>query len=391
MKIFHKIYFCIFLIGLISSCANTAPSNETKNTENQTNLEAQSKIQKSTIKYAKNVDIQEFENYKLVTIRNSSKDSQDSLQYILLDKGKPKPEGFSDSQIITIPIQNVICLSGTQLGMIDAIGKNETIIGISNKSYVADSTIQKQVETGKTKEVGEANTLNEELVLSLNPDVILVSSGIGNSMPILEKMQKLGVKILVNADWLETTPLGRAEWLKLIGFLYNSENQAKAQFAKIESNYLALTEKVKDLPKPTVITDIPYKGTWYLPAGESYVACFLEDAGADYYKKNTKGTGSIPTDFEEVYSTSLEANFWVNLGQTESKKMMLGMDKRFADFKAFQEDNVYSYHRRKAENGAYEYFENSIIHPDVVLADLVKIFHPEIVPNHNFYYYKKLK
>ncbi len=391
MKLLLKSLFCIFLINFVSSCSNQ-PSDQTLGQSEIRSDSLGSKIQaKKLIKYAQNIDIQDFGLYQLLTIYNSSKETQDSLQYVLINKNQPKPKHFTDNQIITIPIKDVICLSGTQVGMIDEMGQIKSVIGITNKNYVANPVIQQRVSEGKTLEVGEANMLNEELILSLNPDVILVSSGIGNSMPILEKMQKLGIKILVTADWLENTPLGRAEWLKLIGILYNSKNEAERKFKKIEANYLMLTQQVKHLPKPTVITDVPYKGTWYLPAGESYMAHFLADAGADYYKKSTKGTGSIPTDFEEIYSQNLKADFWINLGHTESKEMMLNTDRKLADFKAFQEDKLYSYHRRKTETGAYEYFESSITKPDVVLADLIKIFHPEILPNHTFYYYKKLK
>jgi len=390
----HNLLNWILALIFLGACQNNSTKNEvqeTKNSSSEITSIQDSNLKKSNIKYAQNFDIQEFENYKLLTIRKSARGKSDSLQYVLLEKDTPKPEGFQEYQIIRIPVQRVICLSATQISIIDELGKVETIVGVSNKNYVMNPKVQQQLKVGKTLEFGEANTLNEELVLSANPDVILMSSGVGNSSPIIEKMQEMGVKILIDADWLETTPLGRTEWLKLYGILYNFEKEANQKFNKIEKNYKQLKNKIGNISRPTVLTDIPYKGTWYMAGGKSYVGHFLADAGADYVGRKNTEVGSTPTDFETFYQMGLQADFWVNLGMIESKEMLLNRDKRLANFKAFQEDNLYNYTARLDENNLNEYFANSIINPDKVLADLIAIFHPEILPNHQFYYYKKLK
>jgi len=383
--------FALIFLGACQNSSTEKEVQETKNPSSEITLTQDSSLRKSNIKYAQNFNIQDFKNYKLLTVRNSARGSFDSLQYILLEKNAPKPKGFEEHQIIRTPVQRVICLSATQIAMVDELGKVETIVGISNKNYVINSKVQQQLQTGKTLEFGEANMLNEELVLSTNPDVILVSSGVGNSLPILEKMQKMGIKILVDADWLETTPLGRAEWLKLYGILYNFEKEANQKFTEIETNYKQLKNKIGDISKPTVMTDIPYKGTWYRAGGKSYIAHFLVDAGADYLGKDNTEIGSIPTDFETFYQIGLEADFWINLSIMESKKMLLDRDKRLGVFKAFQEDNLYNYNARTNKDKLNEYFETGIINPDKILADLIAIFHPEILPNHQLYYYKKLE
>lgn len=376
---------------MLSSCFRSSSSN-TNDTTNVARLDTAQihAIDTKKIKYAQNLDIKYFKNYKLVTVRNSAQEKKDSLQYVLLEKNKPIPKGFSEKQVIRIPVERVISLSSIQVGMIDEIHKIESLVGISSRKYVVNSAVHQRLAEGKIQEVGEASTLNEEVVLSLKPDVILVSAGTGNSLPMLKKMQKLNIKILVNADWLETTPLGRSEWIKLVGALYHAEKITDAKFDKIKFNYTALAQKTKHLPKPKVITGVPYKGIWYLPAGESYVARFLDDAGAFYYKKNTKGTGSIPLDFEQVYAQNSDVDFWINVGSFETKVHLLNMDKKFAHFKAFQNDKIYNYHRRKGRTGALDYYETGTMHPDVILADLIKIFHPKLLPNHRFFYYKKL-
>jgi len=386
----HNLLNWIFALMFLGACQNSSIETKIKKTAFENKITQDKIVEGSNIEYAQNFDIQYFEHYKLLTVRNSARKSGDSLQYILLEKNAPKPKGFQEHQIIRTPVQGVICLSATQISIIDELEKVETIIGVSDKNYVMNPKVQQQLQTGKTLEFGQENTLNEELILSTKPDVILMSSGVQNSLPILEKMQKTGVKILINADWLETTPLGRAEWLKLYGILYNIEKKANLKFSKIEKNYKQLKYKIGNISRPTVITNVPYKGTWYMAGGKSYVAHFLADAGANYVGRENTEIGSIPTDFETIYKMGLDADFWINLGTIESKEMLLNQDKRLADFKAFQQNNLYNYTARLDKNKLNEYFANSIINPDKVLADLIAIFHPHILPDHQFYYYKKL-
>jgi iron complex transport system substrate-binding protein len=205
-------------------------------------------------------------------------------------------------------------------------------------------------------------------------------------------LRESGIAIIMNGEWRENDPLGRVEWFKLMALFLNKEKLAEEKFQKIEKEYLRLKELTKNIETiPNVLTGMSFKDTWYVPGGKSFMSQMLKDAGATYPWKADSSTASTPLSFEAVYEKGLKTDYWVNPEGATSLTDMLNADSRYADFKAFREKKVYNNNKRLADNGGNEYWETGIVNPHLILADLIKIFHPELLPQHELYYYKQLQ
>jgi iron complex transport system substrate-binding protein len=202
-----------------------------------------------------------------------------------------------------------------------------------------------------------------------------------------------GVPVAINAEWVENAPLGRAEWLMFTAAFFNAEAAANEVFADVVSTYEAMTTLAADVPeaeRPTVFAGTPWEDTWYMPGGASYVAQFLADAGANYLWADDDSTGSLYLDFETVLATAQDGDYWVNAGSFTSLDEMLAADERYAQFAAFENDRVYNNNAIINANGGNDYWESGVMRPDLILADLVAIFHPDLLPDHEFVYYQHL-
>ncbi|NJL13389.1 MAG: ABC transporter substrate-binding protein [Microscillaceae bacterium] len=250
-----------------------------------------------------------------------------------------------------------------------------------------------KIRAGTVKDVSNAQgVLNLESILALKPDLVVFSGLSVESFRQNQALASAGIPLLINSEWLETTPLGRAEWIKMMALFFEPTVFQKAviHFENVEENYLALQEKTKMVrPRPKVLWQVPYKDTWYVPGGESYVARLLQDAGGDYLWKNEKGTASLPFDFETVYARRKEADFWISLGTVRTKKELKDIDARFADFKPFANGQLYNDHRQANPQGGNPYWMQGVVYPDKVLADLIKILHPGLLPKHAWVFFKK--
>ncbi|MGI9544933.1 MAG: ABC transporter substrate-binding protein, partial [Cyclobacteriaceae bacterium] len=197
--------------------------------------------------------------------------------------------------------------------------------------------------------------------------------------------------VVLNADYMEETPLGRAEWIKFTAAFFDKEAEADSVFGKIEENYLNLITKVQQLTAlPTVYTGIVYGDVWYQPGGKSYAAQFIKDAAGSYVWSHNKESGSLALNFEEVYAQAHGADYWIGVGSYNSLAEIRAQDPRYEKFGAFKEGNVYNYNARIGATGGNEFLELGYARPDMVLADLLHILHPELFPEHQLYFYKKL-
>jgi iron complex transport system substrate-binding protein len=200
------------------------------------------------------------------------------------------------------------------------------------------------------------------------------------------------LNVVIDGEYMEPTPLGRAEWVKFLAAFFNKERQAEELFQAAVSSYEEMAARVKQIPdKPTVFLNAPFDGTWWVPGGESYLAAFLRDAGARYLWADIPSQGSQTLDFEAVYELAADADFWLNPGQWNNLNDGLAVDERLSEFRAFQEGNVYNNNASVNKYGGNDYWESGLTRPDVVLADLIKIFHPDLLPEHEFVYYQQLK
>lgn len=347
----------------------------------------------SEVRYAKNFTVETHEEFTLVTVKNAYKGAGDRVfQYVLLSSGQKAPEAYSHAMVVNIPVKRAIVLSTTFLGPIDQLGVVDSLIGIGSFKYTNTTRVIEKIERGELEEVGSESSKNLELIVSLEPDIVFTNA-IGNPEydihPVLNQMD---IPSALTAAYLEETSLGRAEWIKFVAAFYDKLDLAEELFTKVESEYdrlKALTANVTT--RPTVFTNAPWGNVWYTPSGLSYTAKVIQDAGADYLWAEDQSEGSLPLDFETVYVRALDADFWINTGYLNSFKVLLSNDERYGDFKAVVQGNVFCESRRVNVHGGNDIWERGFIHPEEVLADLIKIFHPDLLPEHEFVFYRRLE
>ena len=266
-----------------------------------------------------------------------------------------------------------------------------TLVGFPNLDYISSDKVRALIDAKKVKELGTNQTLNTEVVLDLQPNVI-IGYGIDNNNPTLDNLQKNGLKVLLNGDWNEQTPLGKAEWIKFFGALYGKQKQATEIFNTIAKDYLKTVQIVKNATnKPTILAGDMYQDKWYLPKGTSWGSQLLSQANGNYLWKTTTGTGSLSLSFETVYEKAKNADIWITSGQFETLKAMEDANSHYSQFKAFQTKNVYSFSNKKGKTGGVLYYELAPNRPDIVLKDIVKILHPELLIGYKPFFFEKLK
>jgi iron complex transport system substrate-binding protein len=271
------------------------------------------------------------------------------------------------------------------------LGVENTLIGFPSTNFISSSKTRKRIDARKVREVGVNESLNTEVLIDLKPDAI-VTFGINNNNSTIDNLKRSGLKVIINGDWTEQSPLGKAEWIKFFGALYNLDSKANSIFNSIEVNYnntLALAKKTTF--KPTVLSGAMYQDQWYVPQGQSWVSLFLKDAKANYLWSETKGFGSLILPFEKVFEKGENAEFWIAPGDFSSLKQMSESNTHYTKFASFKNKKVYSYAVNKGPKGGIVYFELASARPDLVLKDMIKIFHPELLPNYNSFFFKKLE
>lgn len=342
--------------------------------------------------YTAGFSVEYHNHYKVVTLHTPWQGATEPIQYVLVQCGTPTPTGFTEEQIFEVPVQRFIGMSTTYLPVLEQLGVLDRLVGLDDLTYVNNEAVRAMGEAGQLGYIGYGANVNVEEALNLEPDLILTYAVGGAELDPHPKLLEAGLKVALEGSWLESSPLGRAEWSKFIALFFNQEAQAEATFTQIAERYEALkAQTAQVVERPTVFSDTVFQGTWYMPGGQSYTARYLADAGTDYLWADDSTSGSIPLAFEEVFDHAKDAEYWLNLNYTNSLDELLAADARYAEFAAFQQGNVWNNNVRLNPNGGNDYYESGSANPDLVLADLIKIFHPELVPDHEFVYYQQLQ
>lgn len=345
----------------------------------------------ANIKYAKGFAIDYYDTYKLLSIFSGTGKQRDTMQYVLLAKGVKAPEGYQKAQLIEIPVKNLVAMSSMHVALADFAGASDIITGLGSLQYVSSVAVRKNIAVGRVKEIGIDGTMNDEKLITMKPGLVMVMGSPEAKFSKYQTLTGAGIPVMLNAEWLETTPLGRAEWVKLMAALVNKEEMVNAKFEVIEKEYqrlAAIGSKAKN--KPSVISGMPYKGIWNMPDGDSYMVQFFKDAGTTYKWGNVHGQSSLPLTFETVAPEALKADFWLNPGFVNSKKDIQAIDTRYADFKPFKNNRIFNNNKRTNELGSNDYWESGAVNPQLVLADMISILHPDLLPGHQLVYYQKL-
>jgi len=311
--------------------------------------------------------------------------------YYLIPKNIAVPDSLADREIIRTPVEKVVVLSTTHIGFIEKLGFEKSIIGVSGKDFVTSPEVRRGIEQNLVHDVGYDQNLNYELLLQLKPDLVM-AYGIGSDVAAhLSKMKDLNIPVVINAEYLEETPLGRAEWLIFTGSFYNQTERAQQVFNKIVMEYDSLKEIVSDTRhKPLILTGLPYKDNWWVPGGKSYMSNLIADAGGDYLWKENSSRESFVVSLENAIVKATQADLWINTGQTNSITEILESDERFKIIPSLQKKMVYNDNKQMNPTGGNEVWETGAANPQDLLRDLIHIFHPEIKQDTTFHYYQKL-
>jgi iron complex transport system substrate-binding protein len=370
----------LFLIFFIIGCK-----------KKESNLVVQQSSSIKSIRYATGFSIIKYDGFSVIKVSNPWPKANKKYTYVLKEKNGKVPDSLSGNVIINVPIKSIIVTSTTHIPSLEMLGVEKTLVGFPHLDYISSSKIRARIDEKKIKELGHNQDLNSEIIIDLQPDVI-VGYGIDNNNPGLENLEKSGLKVILNGDWNEQTPLGKAEWIKFFGAFYGLEYKANSLFNSIESEYnktVSIAKKAST--KPTVLSGDMFEGVWYMPQGNSWGSQILKQAHSNYLWSDSKGTGSLFLSFETVFEKAQKADFWFTSGQFSSLQSMADSNKHYNQFKAFQNKKVFSFIKKKGTTGGVLFYELAPNRPDIVLKDILKIVHPELLPDYQLYFFEQLK
>ena len=343
------------------------------------------------VKYASGLNIVDFGDHMIITVENPWPNADRTYQYLLAREGADIPQDVRFDERVQVPVEKMVVTSTTHIPSLEILETEGSLVGFPGLDYISSEKTRKLITEGKVRELGKNEALNTENLLDLQPDVVIGFS-IDGSNKSFNTLQKSGIPVVFNADWTESSPLGKVEWIKFFGAFFGKMEQANAFFEEVEQNYLSAKELAKKAEEtPTVVAGSMYKDQWYLPAGNSWQALFIKDANANYLFGDTEGTGSLSLSFETVLAEAAQADFWVGPAQFIAYEELKKASPHYTRFKAFEEQNIYTFSSEKGETGGVIFYELAPMRPDLVLKDLISIFHPQLLPNYTTTFYKPLE
>ncbi len=348
-------------------------------------------FQEQTIKYAKGFTITNYPNYKEIIVSSPWPKSQDTYRYILVEKGTPVPKKKDSDIIVKLPINKLVVMSTTNIPSLEYLHVDDKLVGFPSTKYISSEKTRVRIENGEIKDLNSDLDLNMELLLDLQPDLVIGFSVNGQNKT-LDQIEKFGIPVVLDGAWTEQHPLGRAEWIKFIAAFFNKQKDADSLFNTIEANYNKAKKTASNSnKKPVVFSGSMFKDVWNIPGGKSFVAKYLEDANTDYLWKDNAANGSLQLNFENVLEKAHKAELWIGAGAFQTKKQMIEQHKGYSYFEAFKTNNVYTYTNKIGPKGGLLYYELGPLRPDIILKDIINIAHPEVLTDYENFFFKRLK
>lgn len=375
----NKISIALLLGCLLFSCKSKQSAK----------AEPDEPLTKIELSQAELFEIAYADNYTRITVYNPWKEEDIYDRYYLVKQ--EKTDVPSDGHKVKVPVATMMINSATHLGFLELLNELDQVSGVCSADYIYNPVIRQRVADGQVQDLGDSFNLDIERLLMLRPQVVMTSAYNAEDENS-RKMKQTGLDILYNIEWQEKTLLGRAEWIKFVGAFFDKLPEADSIFANIEIKYnevreLALQEITH---KPIVLSGQDFRGSWSMPGGKSFNAILFQDAGADYYYKKNESAGSISTSIEEALLHFSKADIWVNV-QATTLDELVSMDSKYKLFKPYQTGFVYNNLKRTNTTGGNDYWESGVARPDLILQDMIKIFHPDLLPGYELTYMQKLK
>ncbi len=370
--------FGLGILGLLNACSPAHVPDEQPPQREEVKLRA-----------AKNFSVERQGDLILLGIGQAWQDAEKQYQYVLYPKNQEPPKGFSQATLIPVPVERIICTGSAQVAMLEALDATHQIVAMSNGQYLYQPELRAKLEQGEVVDLGNDQSFNYEGLLAVDPDLVFGFS-IGNNQH-LKKIETLGIPTVLLSEFMESSPLGRAEWMLFMSYFIGKSALAQQKMDSLVDRYQTLKKHLAQKKNPpTVFTGVAQQGAWYIAGGQSFIAQLIQDAGGQYLWAEDQNKGGVPLDFEVVLAKAEQADIWLDVVLAKNLEQLKAMDPRYSYFKAFQNQKVYSYTARISENGGYDFFESAIMRPDLVLKDLSIIFHEDTLAQKELYYYQKL-
>lgn len=367
----------IIIFLLLHACSNKKESNE--------NLP----VTQST-EFAKGFTIKKIGASTEVTLLEPYPNSSIVIKYLLVPKTEEVPSHDANVSVIRTPIESIVCTSTSHIALLDHLNALDRLVGFPSTDLISSTKARQRIDSGYVTDLGIDNAMNIESLVGLQPDLVM-SYSIAGDMSKVNKIKSFDIPVVINAEYLENHPLGRAEWIKYMALFLGKEDEADSIFTAIKTEYLRTQRLVENISmKPTVISGILYGDAWFLPGGQNYGAKIFRDAGYHYLWDDDTSNGFLKLSFETVLSKGKEADYWIGVGNFKSMEEMKSSERRYALFKSFESSSIYTYDARIGAKGGSEYLELGYSRPDIILKDLIKIAHPELLPDYELYFHKKL-
>ncbi len=376
-----KISVYLIIVIAFVSCKNE-PKTELLTTVESKQLE---------LKYAQGFSVKYHDGYKVLKILKPWPNSEKNYEYGIANKNVDIDfkSGAFDATIDHI-INKIVVTSTTHIPALELLGVEQTLVGFPGTDYISSKKTRKRIDEGSIRELGKNEGINTEVLLELNPDVV-IGFGVDGINKTFEIVKKTGIPVIYNGDWVESSALAKAEWIKFFGVLFNKEKEADSIFNAIERDYLAAKQIAKQgKHQPTILSGAMHKDIWYLPNGSSPEAQFLKDANVNYLWDDTTGNGSLALSFEVVLNKAKDADLWLSPSYYTSLEQLEKTNSLYTNFEAFKNKNIYSFSNTTGSTGGVLYYELGTARPDLVLKDLIKICHPELLEDYTPYFFKRL-
>jgi iron complex transport system substrate-binding protein len=383
----HPVLVCLLIIMLLSgSCIGRKDSRFSS-------VPGTGKNNSQTVR-AERFTLLKNDSCTVVTIINPWQGAEGINQtYYLVSRESNLALNVDPGSVIYVPVRRIICMSTTHLAMIAALGETDAIVGVSGSGYVYNKTISDRINEGYIKDVGYEAGMNSELIIKSAPDLVMIYGVGSESAGYAGKIKELGIKVMYNADYLETDPLGKAEWIKLFGALFCREHIADSIFSSVSESYQKVKSYVSSnsYSRPFVMLGLPFKDSWFISPGNSYISRIISDSGGEYLWHDTESSVSMPLSLETVFLKSMKADFWLNTGSARTKEEIVSFDARLRDIPCFRQGNLFNNNKRVTLSGGNDYWEGGTLYPHLILKDIASILHPDLFKGHELFYYGKIE
>jgi iron complex transport system substrate-binding protein len=373
--IYYILYFLSF--GLLISCGKKQESNSEKNP--------------IALSYAKGFEVFRGKDFWEIHVTQGYTGAEKTFRYLVLEENSQAEKTGFDA-VVQLPISKIVVTSTTHIPHLDLLGSSEKLVGFPQTDLISSELARKLIDSGKVTDLGNGPSANPELVIGLQPDWMMIST-LGQDLRYLDLFAQAKIPAIINGEYVEQNPLGRAEWIKFTGILLGKYEEAVTAFEGIEKSYQdaeKLTQNLPESAKPNVLSGVMYQDIWYAPGADSWGARILETAGGSYIFADQPGEGSLQLSYEFVLDNGLETDFWIGSADFVNLKAMGNSEPRYQAFTPWKNGQVYTYTAKKGATGGLEYFELGYVRPDLILKDLIKILHPALLPEYELYFYQKL-